>query len=203
MSTDLLSSVALGCIAAYAVVALGVRSLVQWRRTGSSGWRGAHGRPGSKEWWAGVLLVIGGLGLVVAPLVRRLVPGPEADPLRLWIGVVVFVAGFVLTVAAQASMGDAWRIGVQKGERTELRTAGLFAWCRNPIFTGMLITGVGIAVMVPWASIAVLVLWLGLALQVRVVEEPHLLAVHGNAYRDYAARVGRFLPRLGRGVGEP
>jgi hypothetical protein len=34
-------------------------------------------------------------------------------------------------------------------------------------------------------------------LQVRVVEEPYLLTVHCDAYRDYLATVGRFVPGLG------
>ena len=35
-------------------------------------------------------------------------------------------------------------------------------------------------------------------LQVRVVEEPYLLATHGKTYAAYAARVGRFVPGAGR-----
>jgi protein-S-isoprenylcysteine O-methyltransferase Ste14 len=31
-------------------------------------------------------------------------------------------------------------------------------------------------------------------LHVRVAEEPYLLAVHGDAYRDYVATVGGFIP---------
>jgi len=34
-------------------------------------------------------------------------------------------------------------------------------------------------------------------LQVRLVEEPYLTAKHGDSYRDYAARVGRFVPGVG------
>jgi protein-S-isoprenylcysteine O-methyltransferase Ste14 len=41
-------------------------------------------------------------------------------------------------------------------------------------------------------------LWLALEIQVRLVEEPYLLRTHGDAYREYAARVGRFVPGLGR-----
>jgi len=33
---------------------------------------------------------------------------------------------------------------------------------------------------------------------VRAVEEPYLLDTHGDAYRGYATRVGRFLPGVGR-----
>jgi protein-S-isoprenylcysteine O-methyltransferase Ste14 len=33
-------------------------------------------------------------------------------------------------------------------------------------------------------------------LQVRV-EEPYLLTVHGDSYRDYLANVGRFVPGVG------
>ena len=31
----------------------------------------------------------------------------------------------------------------------------------------------------------------------RIVEEPYLLTVHGDAYRDYLANVGRFVPESG------
>jgi protein-S-isoprenylcysteine O-methyltransferase Ste14 len=61
-------------------------------------------------------------------------------------------------------------------------------------------TALGLAMMVPSVvSIGAVVALLGaLQLQVRVVEEPYLLRVHGNAYRNYAREVGRFLPGLGR-----
>jgi protein-S-isoprenylcysteine O-methyltransferase Ste14 len=36
-----------------------------------------------------------------------------------------------------------------------------------------------------------------LELQVRYVEEPYLLRAHGDAYRAYASRVGRFVPGVG------
>ena len=39
---------------------------------------------------------------------------------------------------------------------------------------------------------------IAIELQVRCVEEPHLREQHGPAYADYEARVGRFLPSVGR-----
>jgi protein-S-isoprenylcysteine O-methyltransferase Ste14 len=88
---------------------------------------------------------------------------------------------------------------VNVSERTALVTAGVFAWVRNPIFSSVLVASVGIALLLPnwWALAGVVVLVLGLELQVRSVEEPYLRRVHGDAYREYAARTGRFVPRVG------
>ena len=47
-------------------------------------------------------------------------------------------------------------------------------------------------------ALVALALWLGLEIQTRMVEEPYLLKVHGSAYAEYAARVGRFVPGVGR-----
>lgn len=196
MSTDFLASVALGALALYGLIALVGRSLLQYRRTGSTGWRGVHGRPGSAAWWAGVLMGLACLGLVLAPVITMLAATSPAGLVRVSLGAVLLLAGLVITVVAQLEMGDAWRIGVQDGEHTELRTAGPFAWCRNPIFTGMLLLGLGITAWVPLAAPAWLALWAGLELQVRVVEEPHLMRIHGVRYQAYAARTGRFLPGL-------
>ena len=57
------------------------------------------------------------------------------------------------------------------------------------------------------ALLSDLLLIVGLEIQVRLVEEPHLLRSHGESYRRYAERVGRFLPGVGRltpaGAGRP
>jgi protein-S-isoprenylcysteine O-methyltransferase Ste14 len=71
---------------------------------------------------------------------------------------------------------------------------------RSPIFTAMLTTLAGLMLMVPTvvSAAAWLCLLVAVELQVRLVEEPYLLATHRQDYAPYAARVGRFLPGLGR-----
>lgn len=96
-------------------------------------------------------------------------------------------------------MGESWRIGVDESEQTDLVTIGAFGLVRNPIFTAMLVTGAGIALVVP-NLIAVagwMLLLIAAELQVRVVEEPYLRRHHGNPYRHYLANVGRFIPAIG------
>jgi len=112
----------------------------------------------------------------------------------------LFATGLVITLLAQLAMGDSWRIGVDSDERTTLVTAGPFALVRNPIFTSMLPASLGLALLVPNAvTLAAFVALVGaLELQTRVVEEPYLLRVHGDVYAGYAARVGRFVPGVGR-----
>ncbi len=195
------AALALGLYTAGVVITFGGRSWIHRRRTGSSGFRGLSGAPGSAEWWDGVLfiaaLLLGAAGPVLA-LTGVLVP-PRLPGLA-WIGLIVTVLGFLGVLAAQTGMGTSWRIGVDEAERTELVTAGLFALVRNPIFTAMLTALAGLALMVPTviSAAALLSLFLAVELQVRLVEEPYLLRTHRQTYVSYTAAVGRFLPGIGR-----
>jgi protein-S-isoprenylcysteine O-methyltransferase Ste14 len=97
-------------------------------------------------------------------------------------------------------MRSSFRIGVDDAEQTELITDGPFAVVRNPIYSAMLPAVLGLVLLTGnaggIAGFALLVV--ALELQTRLVEEPYLLRVHGQAYASYAARVGRFLPGAGR-----
>ena len=194
---------ALALYLGFLAVAFGWRTWLQYRRTGDHGFRGLSGRFGSVQWWGGALLAVAIVLSLASPVADLLGLIPRlpisSRPINL-IGVVLVLLGFVFTIAAQASMRSSWRIGVDEGEKTALVTGGLFAYVRNPIFTGMLFAAFGLVLLVPnLLSIAALVSALaGLEIQVRLTEEPYLLRAHGNAYRSYAQRVGRFLPGLGR-----
>jgi protein-S-isoprenylcysteine O-methyltransferase Ste14 len=198
-----MSVTALVLFAVYLLIAFVVRTWLQLRRTGDSGWRGISGRPGTPEWWAGILfaiaLVAGVLGPVTALLGLNPLDAITATAVQVT-GTVLAVAGVLATFLTQVAMGANWRIGVDETERTDLVTTGPFALVRNPIFTAMAFTGLGLALMVPnvVALTGFVLLLVALHLQVRVVEEPYLRQAHGDIYAQYAASTGRFLPRLGR-----
>ncbi|WP_020389654.1 methyltransferase family protein [Kribbella catacumbae] len=184
-------------------IAFGVRSIMQRRRTGDTGFRGLSGRPGSAPWLAGVLFALAILTGLCAPIAALLglepVPGLNAQWVQLT-GLVVALAGMGATSASQVAMGASWRVGVDAAERTGLVTSGAFAWVRNPVFTAMILTASGLALMASNAVglVGVAALIIAIQLQVRVVEEPYLSKVHGDAYSRYAAQVGRFVPAVGR-----
>ncbi len=188
----------------YLALAFGLRTLIQLCRTGSTGFHGLGGRPGSAEWIAGVgftvALLLGAAAPVLA-LLEVVEPIAALDVSATHVaGLVLALAGIAATFYAQVAMGTSWRIGVDHEERTALVTTGPFALVRNPIFSAMLPTALGLTLLVPsWVALAGLAgLVIALELQVRVVEEPYLLQAHGGTYADYAARVGRFFPGVGR-----
>lgn len=185
-------------------VVFGVRTWLHYRRTGSSGFHGISGKPGSLPWIAGMLFVLALVLGVAAPALAFAaivaVPVGPAVTIASAVGVVVAVVGFAGVLAAQTGMGASWRIGVDEGECTHLVTGGAFGLARNPIFTAMIASQVGLTLMVPnVVSLAALgCLVTAVQLQVRLIEEPYLRRVHGLAYTEYASRTGRFFPGLGR-----
>jgi len=104
-----------------------------------------------------------------------------------------------LAFTSQLTLGRSWRIGVDDRERTELVTRGAFRLVRNPVYSAIQLTTIGLAMLcsTPLAWFACVVQLFALEMQVRAVEEPYLARVHGDAYRAYVARVGRFVPLIG------
>jgi hypothetical protein len=96
-------------------------------------------------------------------------------------------------------MGDSWRIGVDSEETTQLVRVRVFGLVRNPIYCAMLIFEFGITLLATnlVTTAGFFLALVSLELQVRRVEEPHLLTKHGAPYRDYTSSVGRFIPGVG------
>lgn len=189
--------------ALYLALAFGWRTLAQRRSTGSTGFKGLSGRPGSAAWFGGALFVCAvALGLAAPVLGLAGVIGPvgvlDGQVWRL-LGLALFALGLAGTLWAQRAMGASWRIGVDEAERTGLVTGGPFALVRNPIFSAMIVAFSGLTLLVPnvLALAGVAALIAAVELQVRRVEEPYLLGAHGARYADYASRVGRFVPGAG------
>jgi protein-S-isoprenylcysteine O-methyltransferase Ste14 len=198
-------AIALVLFAVFALLGFGWRSWEQRRRTGSTGFRGISGRPGSLEWFAGAGFIVAEGVAVFGPILQLVgVVSPLGFLHTPWIqitGAVIAVLGIATTVYAQLDMGDSWRIGVDKSETTTLVRNGVFGWVRNPIFTAMMMFGFGFALLTPnpVALVGFVLLVITIELQVRAVEEPYLLATHGHSYREYCSDVGRFVPGVGRG----
>lgn len=124
----------------------------------------------------------------------------------LWpLGTVTIVAaaaliliGGTLAVLGVVGLGSALTASPVPKSGSSLVTTGIYSTIRHPIYTGLLVGGVGLVVLgaSPWHVGLWLALLVLLALKSRW-EERMLLAAHPD-YRGYGARTGRFLPGIGR-----
>lgn len=105
----------------------------------------------------------------------------------------LLIGSWLLIVAAQRTMRQSWRIGIDEKEPTELVQTGLFARSRNPIFLGMVLTMAGLFLVLPntVTLLVAVVSWVVISVQIRL-EEDFLAKQHGLAYRDYCQKVGRW-----------
>lgn len=191
----------------YLAISLGARIVIQVRTTGSTGFVLLRSRSSPLQLFASALFVSSLLAGLLSPILvlaglEHGLFAPMAMPA--WVaalGGLLYVTGVSSAFVSQLTLGRSWRIGVDASERTELVTRGAFAIVRNPVFSALFLTSISLALLcsTPLAWLACAVQLLALELQVRGVEEPHLARVHGAAYQDYAARVGRFVPWIGRG----
>ena len=199
-----MAHLAIWMLVAFGVLTLGLRVVIQLRKTGKTGLI-PLGRGADPLKWLSAILFVGGMALGVVSVDQVLkgsldtIDALDRTPLHV-VGIALAGAGGLAVFAAQLGMGESWRIGVSEEERTELITGGWFSVIRNPIYTSMVVGWLGFALMVPtWLGFAApVVVALGLELQVRFVEEPYLMRTHGDEYRGYASQVGRFLPGIGR-----
>ena len=172
----LMNTEALILYAIFGLVAFGWRTWLQWRRTGDTGLR-MHAKFGTMQWWAKIAFVAAILCGVAAPSpgssastpsrpsttpppADRRGPRPAGDR-RHRIG----------PVADGRVMAHRSR---RRASTPASSPTGVFGVVRNPIFTAMLITATGLALMVGNAVAVggLVALVLALQLQVRTVEEP-------------------------------
>ncbi len=185
----------------------GWRTWVQLRRYGSSGivlFR--SGRPGQhlREALFVVLAVALFAEAALAAVAPRRLPGlvplaPATAAVLRATGTVMVLGATALMLAAQLDLGASWRVGIDEGARPGLVTGGLYRYSRNPIYVAMLTALLGFALLLPsWISLGLLIgAGLGIRRHVRD-EEAYLARTYGEEYRRYAARVGRFVPGVGR-----
>ena len=113
-------------------------------------------------------------------------------------GLLLCASGVLVIAIAQRQMGASFRIGIDDA-KTTLVSRGLFRWVRNPIYSGLLSMLLGVTLVIPCLASVFLGVAAAAAIAVHTrLEEHHLLELHGDAYRSYAAGVGRFVPGVGR-----
>lgn len=174
------------------IVATLVRGSAIRRKTGDRAWAFASAK--------GVQRIAGSsFAISVTMLLAAAVFAARMEPAGLsLVATVTALIGAAIVIIAQVQMGRAWRVGVRAGDAPLFISHGLFRFSRNPIFVGMILVGLGSApaAMTWWAWTALAIFTVSCGVQVRI-EEAHLEASFGSAYRDFRSTVPRWLGPVG------
>jgi len=112
-----------------------------------------------------------------------------------YVGFFLFGFSIILGWLISAQLKDSWRVGVHRGEKTELIKTGIYAYIRNPYFLSFFIMYLGIFLVRPNLSIVLLLILLIALVHLLVIkEEKHLMAIHGKDYEKYKNSTGRYIP---------
>ena len=108
------------------------------------------------------------------------------------------VIGILLTAAGIA----VWYIGALRSDMDEsitenrLQTKGIYAWVRNPMYSGWWIALTGILLM--WHNVWMLILpvidWVIMTVALINTEEKWLTDLYGSEYEEYKRKVNRCIP---------
>lgn len=124
-------------------------------------------------------------------------PGARMWPVPDWlvvVAVVMIVFGGVAALVGAAGLGAGLTASPLPSATARLRTTGLYACVRHPIYSGLLLGGAGVVLLggrltriAVWAALLVL-LW------GKSDFEERKLTGRFPGYRDYAARTPRLIP---------
>jgi protein-S-isoprenylcysteine O-methyltransferase Ste14 len=120
---------------------------------------------------------------------------PAPGPVRGTVAGLLILIGVALAAAGIHNFSRA-ATPVRTNQPTRaLVTTGIHGCSRNPIYLGLFLVygGIGIAARSPWALILTLPLAITIRYGVVRREEAYLERRFGDAYRDYKARVRRWL----------
>jgi len=183
----------------FLAIAVVGRAILQYIATGNHGIRpGNYGSP--------AIVIISSLLLLISFFVIAIVVTFDAmgmiesrnnsSSLPSIAGSILSILGITLTTISQHQMGPSWRIGVDPEEKTKLITNGIYAYVRNPIYSGVLLFCFGLLLLLPnlFMLLSVIMVYASIELHVRYVEEPYLRQLHTNEYVKYICKTGRYFP---------
>lgn len=114
------------------------------------------------------------------------------------IGLALVALGVGIALAAGGALGRSLTPSPIPKADGQLVTGGVYRLVRHPIYSGLLVLGLGLVAI--GASLLHLLAWVALLsiLMAKARFEDLMLLGQYPGYRDYAARVGRLVPGLGR-----
>ncbi len=109
-------------------------------------------------------------------------------------GLFLFALGLGLAVCARVRIGRNWGSPMTQKDEPELVTSGPYHLVRHPIYSGILVAGIGTAVALSWNGLIAVVLAGVYFLYSATVEERYLTEQFPDTYPVYKRSTKAFLP---------
>jgi protein-S-isoprenylcysteine O-methyltransferase Ste14 len=109
----------------------------------------------------------------------------HTDPWREGIGLALLFLGLGFAVWARLHIGRNWGTPMTQKNEPELVTSGPYHLVRHPIYTGILLAGVGTAVALSWLWLVAVVLAGAYFVYAATVEERFMTEQFPDAYPEY------------------
>jgi protein-S-isoprenylcysteine O-methyltransferase Ste14 len=138
-----------------------------------------------------------GLSAIAVVLLFRLVRGGSLEVHSLVlgvVGVVLFAMGIALAVWARVYLGRNWGMPTTQKDDPELVTTGPYRFVRHPIYTGILLGGLGTALATNLIGVLIVVILGAYFYYSATVEEKNLTATFPTAYPAYRASTKMLIP---------
>ena len=122
--------------------------------------------------------------------------GLNTDPWRAGLGLFLWALGLGFAVWARVHIGRNWGTPMTQKDDPELVTSGPYHLVRHPIYSGILVAGVGTAVGLNWLWLIVVLLAGIYFLYSATVEERYLTEQFPDAYPGYKRSTKMLLPLI-------
>lgn len=120
--------------------------------------------------------------------------GINSDWWRAGVGLVLFAVGLGFAVWARIHIGRNWGTPMSQKDDPELVTSGPYQLVRHPIYSGILVAGVGTAVALSWAWLIAVALAGVYFVYSATVEERNLTEEFPDSYPAYSRSTKMLVP---------
>ena len=120
--------------------------------------------------------------------------GLNTDPWRAGLGLVLFALGLGFAIWARVHIGRNWGTPMSQKNEPELVTSGPYHLIRHPIYSGVLLAGVGTAVALSWLWLIAVALAGVYFVYSATVEERNMAKQFPETYPVYRRSTKMFVP---------
>jgi protein-S-isoprenylcysteine O-methyltransferase Ste14 len=147
--------------------------------------------------WSAQLGIRAVLLVAVVAMVHLGVFRGGAGGTGLWstvLGLCLFVLGLGLAIWARVHIGRSWGLPMSQQDAPELVTSGPYRWIRHPIYSGILVAGVGTAAALGWRWLVAVGLAGVYFVYSAIIEERYLTAELPDVYPSYKQGTKMLVP---------